>query len=160
MYFLIFFKVYQPLSGWFSTCVTRVSSVFPYVWLTWEIFIVDPILILTNICLYRIGFPWFVRHQLFNLQPPSQQNCQATESLEAGSLHFSGSRGKIWQFGGGGIGLVDVGVWVNRQIIMFRLCVWVCVGLGWVYHLPFWELTYPLKSQFWRWFSFSQGGIC
>ena len=26
--------------------------------------------------------------------------------------------------------------------------------------LPSWELTYPLKSECWRWFSFSQGGIC
>ena len=24
----------------------------------------------------------------------------------------------------------------------------------------FWELTYPLKSQFWRWFYFSQDGTC
>ena len=28
------------------------------------------------------------------------------------------------------------------------------------YNLPSWELTYPLKSPFWRWFSFSPGGIC
>ena len=26
--------------------------------------------------------------------------------------------------------------------------------------LPSWELTYPLKSPFWRWCSFSPGGIC
>ena len=26
--------------------------------------------------------------------------------------------------------------------------------------LPSWELTYPIKSHFWRWFSFSPGGIC
>ena len=26
--------------------------------------------------------------------------------------------------------------------------------------LPSWELTYPPKMAFWRWFSFSQGGIC
>ena len=28
------------------------------------------------------------------------------------------------------------------------------------FNIPSWELTYPLKSPFWRWFSFSQGGIC
>ena len=27
-------------------------------------------------------------------------------------------------------------------------------------NIPSWELTYPLKSPFWRWFSFSPGGIC
>ena len=27
-------------------------------------------------------------------------------------------------------------------------------------YLPSWELTYPIKNHFWRWFSFSQGGIC
>ena len=27
-------------------------------------------------------------------------------------------------------------------------------------HLPSWELTYALKSPFWRWLSFSPGGIC
>ena len=27
-------------------------------------------------------------------------------------------------------------------------------------HVPSWELTYPIKNYFWRWFSFSQGGIC
>ena len=26
--------------------------------------------------------------------------------------------------------------------------------------IPSWELTYPLKSPFWRWFSFSPGGTC
>ena len=26
--------------------------------------------------------------------------------------------------------------------------------------VPSWELTYPPKMAFWRWFSFSQGGIC
>ena len=26
--------------------------------------------------------------------------------------------------------------------------------------LPSWELTYPPKMAFWRWYSFSQGGIC
>ena len=28
------------------------------------------------------------------------------------------------------------------------------------WELPFRELTYPIKNHFWRWFSFSQGGIC
>ena len=28
---------------------------------------------------------------------------------------------------------------------------------GWI---PSWELTYPFPRQFWRWVSFSQGGIC
>ena len=27
-------------------------------------------------------------------------------------------------------------------------------------NIPSWELTYPLKSPFWRWFSFSPGGMC
>ena len=27
-------------------------------------------------------------------------------------------------------------------------------------NIPSWELTYPLPRQFWRWFSFSEGGIC
>ena len=31
---------------------------------------------------------------------------------------------------------------------------------GWCHLLPSWELTYPPKKAFWRWFSFSQGGIC
>ncbi len=26
--------------------------------------------------------------------------------------------------------------------------------------LPCWELIYPIPRHFWRWFSFSQGGIC
>ena len=26
--------------------------------------------------------------------------------------------------------------------------------------VPSWELTYPIKNHFWRWFSFSPGGIC
>ena len=31
---------------------------------------------------------------------------------------------------------------------------------GYLLGIPSWELTYPLKSPFWRWFSFSPGGIC
>ena len=31
---------------------------------------------------------------------------------------------------------------------------------GNIYGLPSRELTYPPKMAFWRWFSFSQGGIC
>ena len=35
---------------------------------------------------------------------------------------------------------------------------WKLLGVGKI--LPSRELTYPPKMAFWRWFSFSQGGIC
>ena len=31
---------------------------------------------------------------------------------------------------------------------------------NWILQVPSWELTYLLPKHFWRWFSFSQGGIC
>ena len=34
------------------------------------------------------------------------------------------------------------------------------VQLHAISHLISWELTYPLSRAFWRWFSFSTGGIC
>ena len=40
--------------------------------------------------------------------------------------------------------------WVYLQIIQEY----------WANYLPSWELAYPMKSHFWRWFSFSQGRIC
>ena len=51
------------------------------------------------------------------------------------------------------------------------LSVWtVAGGMGWAYtykhsmkgnsYTPSRELTHPIKNHVWRWFSFSQGGIC
>ena len=33
--------------------------------------------------------------------------------------------------------------------------------VGWcIPYIPSWELTYPSPKHFWRWFSFSRGGMC
>ena len=64
-----------------------------------------------------------------------------------------------------------------RTLVIFMLCVGdkrlvvekmpmkenknnTCVYNMYVLSLPSRELTYPPKMAFWRWFSFSQGGIC
>ena len=40
-------------------------------------------------------------------------------------------------------------------------CTCFCFSLWvWFNQIPSWKLTYPKKNAFWRWFSFSQGGIC
>ena len=70
-----------------------------------------------------------------------------------------------------GDGTLSAGIFVDFQALPLggwnvyqKLPSWMKSENHWsVFHVYYWlpsrELTYPLKSPFWRWFSFSPGGI-
>ena len=47
-----------------------------------------------------------------------------------------------------------------KDDLMWLIIYWRTIRNDYLRWLPSRELTYPPKMSFWRWFSFSQGGIC